>query len=127
MAFQYRLTFDGERAAQRFEFLYAGLLLGDRLAGADKPTLTQARTLGKVLDAVDSISELSTDAGLASPTGDPMRRLRCAGLSITLDAQQYGLVKRYLELATPHYTARFKRDALDALDWVLAAHCVEDE
>jgi hypothetical protein len=108
------VTFDGEKAAKRFEMVRTAVLnAGD---GKDARTRPRIRSEARVLDALDAIS---TTADSNNPDGE---RIVHIGATVTLDQADHKIVAEYLggrddgSGMTP-WLPKASRAAVDAQDW----------
>lgn len=109
------VTFDGPRAAKRFDLLQTALLSGGD--GKGDRNRSVLRSEARLLDALDLISEPSTGV---------LRRLvpdATPALSLTITQEDHDLLQKYVD--TTPWLPVAARDAVDVQDWVSAAERVD--
>ena len=112
------VTFDGEKAAKRFELARTALLnAGD---GKGERNRERVRREARLMEAFDGISE-PKDA--AQP--DAERTLKADAAPLTLEQADHKLIEDYL--STTPWLPRSARAAVDAQDWWESAEKVEDK
>lgn len=111
------LVFDGPRAAKRFELLRVALFAaGD---GKGERTREIVRAEARLLDALDTVSTATPDAG------DPDARTLIAGAAPTVAISQPDCDRLTQYVDTTPWTPRTARDAVDLQDWLSAAEKVD--
>ena len=105
------VTFDGEKAAKRFEMVRTALLnAGDGKAERNR---ARVRSEAKLMDALDAISVPKDEA---NPDADrTLKTFTDAPLTLTLDQAEHKLIEDYLS-GTP-WRPQAARVAVDAQDW----------
>lgn len=127
------VIFSGEQAAQRFELIYEGFLMGQPPArGADRPGgFADVRLEAQLLQRLKAISmEKAPDVADGPPpvfaSGDRVRTLASAApVSLLLTVPQLELLRRYFEAT--RWTARHAIDVVDVADLLISAPEVDDE
>jgi hypothetical protein len=98
------LSFDGERAEQRFQLLLAAVMAGGDGKGDRTPVVI--RKEARLLDALESISHMN---GLETRQLNP-------DSTLTVSQEDFELLQQYTE-KTP-WTPRVSRDVVDLWDWL---------
>jgi len=106
------LTFDGPRAARRFQLLWVALTAGGD--GKDR-TAAVVRRDARLQEAFETISVPAPQLNAA----DPDRELRPEGGAVTLAQEDFEQLQQYTE-KTP-WIPRVARDVVDAWDWLSTA------
>lgn len=110
------LTFDGEKAAKRFEMCRVAVLsAGDGKGQRDRET---TRKEARLLDALDAVSDSSPQ-----PQDKEWRTLKSDPQPLTLSQEDHALLAKYLD--TTPWLPRASREAVDVQDWVDAAQKVD--
>lgn len=112
------LTFDGPKAARRFDLLLTAVLGGGDGKGERSPMTI--RKEARLQDEFDRISEPHAAVN-GTPVGEADRQLKVGGDTAVLVLQQedFELLQQYTE-KTP-WTPRVSRDVVDLWDWLSAA------
>lgn len=123
------VTFDGDKAAKRFEFCRIAVLGAGN--GKGERTREVIRREARILTALDAVSESAlqkwVEAGddhLPGKDADPEARVLLAGeQKLSLSQEDHALLEGYLD--TTPWLPRAARDAVDVQDWWSAAEKVE--
>jgi len=106
------LTFDGARAATRFQLLWTALIGGDGKSDRSPATI---RKEARLLTVFDAISE-------PSPNGnEPDRQLKPgdAAVQVRLAQEDFDLLQSYTEKT--QWNPRVSREVVDLWDWLSTA------
>jgi hypothetical protein len=123
---QRRLTFDGEKAAARFAFLYEALLaFGD---GKSERSRAIVRQEARILDALEPISVPDPSQMITCEAcgrrGNEDARVLCPGThTVTLGQEDHELLVRYVDKRP--WLPRVARTVVDVQDWLSAAERIE--